>query len=443
MGSYLLIGIGGCGTSALARILLDQGFVVRGIDLKQSVTTDMLQRKGAKIEYGDNTSLEDRPTVVVSTAISSNHPILLDAKRLGLSILHRSALLSLLMRKQKPLLVAGTHGKTSTSGLLAFLLHHAGQSPSYAIGGDLLNFEKNGEAGNGEYFVAEADESDGSFLNYTGYGAIITNIEREHLDYWQTEEHMIEGFQALMHTVTERSLLFYCIDDPILSTLTPQGISYGESEGAMLKLTNWSMDASGSTFSLSFEKKVLTDLFVPLLGKYNVLNALATVGMVLRLGVSEDKIRKGLKAFRGMKRRLERKGEVNGITFFDDYAHHPTEIEATLTALKKAIGKKRVVAIFQPHRYSRTADLMDRFTHSFQSADVTIITDIFTAGENPLPGITGQALFQKIDVREGAFIEKTALLNKLFSLIKPGDVVVTLGAGDITGIGPKLIESLL
>ncbi|MCB1073978.1 MAG: UDP-N-acetylmuramate--L-alanine ligase [Simkania sp.] len=420
------LGIGGIGMSALAHILLEKGEKVSGSDQSQTAVLRALEHKGAVI----SDEIDPQSQVVFSSAIKKRHPLLEQAKKLGCPLYHRSQFLEKLMAEQTPLLISGTHGKTSTSGLLTWVFLTAGLSPSYAVGGILKNTEQNGGYGKSKWFIAEADESDGSFLNYRGEAAILTNLEVEHLDFWENEEKLIKGFRQF---ATQVKTVIWCRDDPHLASLDLGGISYGLSNKAAWQLQSVRQEGMQLCFAIAHEEKRYENIVLPQVGRHQALNACAVWALAMTYGVSEDVLRKAFQTFKGVKRRLEKKGESKGIVVYDDYAHHPTEVKALLTSLKQAIGMRRLVAIFQPHRYTRTRDCMQEFTTAFEAADEVHITDIYSAGETPIEGITGEKLSQQIS---GSIYWKT------FPTFQEGDVVVTIGAGDITYLGPKILESL-
>ncbi|MCP5505770.1 MAG: UDP-N-acetylmuramate--L-alanine ligase [Chlamydiales bacterium] len=430
---YHFLGVGGIGMSALARILIDQGQCVTGSDLAE---IPALEKIGVR-------KLEELPkqgAIVYSSAIQESHPLLLQAKNEARPLFHRSLLLKELMGKQKALLVTGTHGKTSTSSLLTWVLSYAKQDPSFAVGGILQNLQKNGGWGKGEYFVAEADESDGSFLNYQGEGGIVTNLEQEHLAYWKTQANLCKGFQTFFQQIKNQKLFFWCSDDPLLKSLKPPGISYGKQ--GELKLLKCQQEGGRLIFSASFRGKIYEAIELPLMGEKLALNGLAVFGLALQLGVSEKEIREAFLSFKGVKRRQEMVGQVNGILVYDDYAHHPTEIKAVLEGLRKKNPKGRLVALFEPHRFSRTEEQMEQFSDVFQEADLAVITSIYSAGESPIPGVTGKALANRVGREKVLFLEKEKLMAFLPKMLLPGDLFVTMGAGGITTFGPKLIEAL-
>lgn len=442
MTKYHFIGIGGIGMSALARILIQRGFNVQGSDKDHNTLIRELERLGAKII--SDTELKDLDsscTIVFSSAIPASNLQYQQALKRQSIFLHRSELLTQLMRGYKTLLVAGTHGKTTTSSLLAHVLSCAHYHPSFAIGGIALNFETNGNQDIGEYFVAETDESDGSFLHHEAYAAIITNIGKDHLNYWKTKEALVEGFKKFASRVT--SLLWWSADDPLLASLRLQGKSYGFSPEADVWIQNWKQYAGKIFFTFSYLGKQYVDVEIPLLGKHNVINSAAVFGLGLQLGITEEVLRLSLKTFKGVKRRLERRGENNGVCFYDDYAHHPTEIKETLKALKQECGEKRLVGIFQPHRYTRLRDCWEDFVHSFEDVDVLFVTDIYSAGEPVLEEIRVEELVQQIQKVSSNPIyccSRPKLVKHVGSYLRPHDVVVTLGAGDIKDIIDEMLN---
>ncbi len=443
---YHLIGIGGIGMSGLARILLQRGKKVSGSDVKSSSFTERLSEEGAQIFIGHEASQVLKETKIVYTsAVQSGNPEYEEAKRLELLMLHRSELLAELMKGSSSLLVTGTHGKTTTSSLLAHVLVSAGEKPSYSIGGIVQSLGAQACHGEGKWFVAEADESDGSFLAYSPVGAIVTNIDLDHLDYWKTEESLIQGFVEFQRKVENRDLLFWCADDPLLAALSWDGVGYGFSSSAELKIENAVYLGWKSQFDLRWKGFVHKDIEIPLIGHHNVLNAAAVFGLCLQIGIDETFIYQAMKSFKGAGRRAEKKGEVRGIAVYDDYAHHPTEIATTLSAMRVASEGRRIVVLIQPHRFSRTRDCFDLFADSFKAADLIFLTDVYGAGECSIEGIHSQNLQEKIvsqGVSSCVYVPKEDLLDRALSCILPGDVVVTMGAGDITSMGPKLLERL-
>lgn len=442
MNKYHFIGIGGIGMSALAKILIEKGNQVQGSDSYMNMNTEELKKLGVLIkDHSPLTVLDPSWTVVVSTAIAPDHIECQSALQSQSKLLHRSQLLAELIQGSKPLLVAGTHGKTTTSSLLAYVLSCAQKFPSFAVGGILLNFGTNGKHDKGEYFVAETDESDGSFLQYQAYGAIITNVGDDHLNYWKTKEALIEGFRCFTSKV--HPYLWWCADDPHLDSFRLKGQSYGFSSEADLQIASWKQVGNKLEFSLFYQGQTYSHINLPLMGKHNVANGAAVFGLGLQLGIPESIIRLAFETFKGVKRRLEKRGEKQGIDFYDDYAHHPTEIKGTLKALKHAIQDRRLVVIFQPHRYTRVKDCWKDFLSAFTEADVLFITDIYSAGEKSLEGIQVEDLFHQIqDIYHFPvyFFHRLELGEKITPYLRPHDVVLTLGAGDIKDVIDDLLK---
>ncbi|HUD02102.1 MAG TPA: UDP-N-acetylmuramate--L-alanine ligase, partial [Rhabdochlamydiaceae bacterium] len=439
---YHFIGIGGIGMSALARILLKRGATVQGSDPAPTYVTEGLQKAGAEVYAQHSASYLQTPcTTVYGSAIKSDHPEYKAAVDQKFPLLHRSDLLAHLMEGYRTLLVAGTHGKTTTSCLLTHVLDVADMDPTFALGGIALNFYSNGDQGKGEYFVAEADESDGTFLKYPAFGAIITNIEEDHLDYWKTGQALIEGFRQFAAKVP--SLLWWCADDPILRSLNLQGHSYGFTKDADLQITTWRQDGFKLVFDLTFQGKLYSNIELALIGKHNVENGAAVFGLALELGISEAAIREAFLTFKGVKRRLEKKGEKRAVSFYDDYAHHPTEIITTLKGIRQAIGERRLVVAFQPHRYTRVRDCWKEFIHACEEADVVFMTDIWSAGEKPIEGITTEKLYRDIKAANPFpvfYHPRAEFSTAIASFLRPHDVVISLGAGDVTEVCHEILQ---
>ncbi|HEV3269376.1 MAG TPA: UDP-N-acetylmuramate--L-alanine ligase [Candidatus Rhabdochlamydia sp.] len=443
---YYFIGIGGIGMSGLALIALEKGAMVSGSDVMHSCITNGLQEKGAKIFIGHKKEQIPLGAIVIySSAISPDNPEFMFAKSHNLSILHRSDLLALFMQPQKALLVSGTHGKTTSSSLLAHVLLEKKMQPSFAIGGFICGSNHNAGYGEGRYFVAEADESDGSFLKYTPFGAIITNIDQDHLDYWQTMNGLVRGFQKFIDSIISWEHFFWHGDNLWLSEMVTKGYSYGFDKKNALFIESHCQDKWKNIFTICFENKHYTEIEIPIIGRHNILNASAVFGLCLKLGIIEEKIRSAFMSFKGINRRLEYKGEVKGIIFYDDYAHHPTEILTTLRAIKNAVGSRRVVLAFQPHRYSRTLACLNEFGAAFDAADVVVVTDIYAAGEAPVKEIDEGRLLHEIN-REARrpvhHFSRNQLSCQLLKVLKTGDCLITMGAGDISNISYDIMENL-
>ncbi len=444
MTKYHFIGIGGIGMSGLVRILLSQKMQISGSDIAVNYVTEELIKEGAQVHQGHSAQhIAPGMTVVYSSDIKKDNPEYQEAIRLNCSLLHRSDILQQLMTKQKGLAVAGTHGKTTTTSLLTTVLLHVGLNPGYVVGGVLAHSQSNAAPGTGEYLVAEADESDGTFLKYAPYGAIVTNIDRDHMNHFKTDETLIHAFKQFMSQVKSTEHLLWCGDDPHLKALHPPGISYGFGTHCQLKGSHFRQKGWNVLFDADFKGKHYADIEVPLSGKHNALNALAVFGLALQLGVPEAKIRAGLQSFKGVGRRCEKKGEINGILLLDDYAHHPTEIGVTLKGVRQAVGERRIVAVFQPHRYSRMQYCLGTFEKAFDAADEVIITDLYTAGEAPISGVTTEKIIEEIenDHHSCTYIPRQQLAETLTQVLRPHDVVVTLGAGDITKLANELKEA--
>lgn len=438
---YHFVGINGIGMSALAQILLEKQMAVTGSDLTLGALSQKLISHGAKLYEGHaKEQVPQGSTVVLSTQIRKDNPEYLAALELNCPLLHRSQLLAELMVGCESLAVTGTHGKTTTSALLAATLLHAGLDPSFAIGGTVGG--RNGRRGFGRYFVLEADESDGSFLNYIPSGAIVTNIGDDHLENFQNKEALIKAFEQFMGQVRKPQLLFICADDPILAASAQKGISYGFTPGSQLLVSRYRQEGWRMHFDLHFEGTEYKEVELALIGRHNALNGASVFGLCLALGISEEKIRAAFSRFPGVGRRCEKRGEASSVLFLDDYAHHPTEITKTLFAVKEAVQERRLVALFQPHRYSRVEQLLEGFATAFEMADFVYVTDIYSAQEEPIEGIDSHLLVRKIAASSRcpcAYLPKDEMIEELKKSLMPHDVLLTLGAGDITSLHGKLI----
>jgi UDP-N-acetylmuramate--alanine ligase len=413
--NYHFIGLGGIGMSALARILHKKGHRVQGSDRTTSPLLEQLAKEGIAVQVGhDANAVHPNTTVIYSTDVKETNVEVMRAKELNLPMLHRSDLLDQLMQGKKSLLVTGTHGKTTTTSLLASVLVEGKLDPSFVVGGILRSLNTNAIVGDGSYFAAEADESDGSFLKTSPFGAIVTNLENDHLEYWGSQEKLDEAFRNFFANVKNPEHLFWCKDDSRLCGLQPPGVSYGFSENADLRITSVKQRGNGLLFDLVYQGKNYLEVELALLGRHNALNAAAVFGLCLSLNIAERVIRSALQKFSGTERRLEWKGEEQKITLYDDYGHHPTEIAATIRALSDSIYERRLVVVFQPHRYSRVRELMQDFTTCFEDADLVLLTDIYSAGEAPIEGITSAALYTRMREKLGAKLHffSSAILRK-------------------------------
>lgn len=440
------IGIGGIGMSGLARILLSKNIQVSGSDISTNYVIEDLVKAGAKVykEHSPQNISADM-TVIYTSDIKKDNPEFQAAKELQCKLLHRSDLLVDLMKGYKTLAVAGTHGKTTTSALLTTVLVEGEWDPSYAVGGMLPKFQSNSGYGSGDYFIAEADESDGTFLKYDPHAAIVTNIDRDHMDYYQSRDALEKGFKSFMSKVSSPEFLFWCGDDPWLAKINPIGQSYGFQSQCSWKISNFRQEGWNIIYDLEHQGNLYPAIQVALTGHHNALNSTAVFGLALTLGIPEKIIRKAFLTFQGVMRRCEKKGETHGILILDDYAHHPTEIRATLSALREVAQDKRLITVFQPHRYTRTQDCLGSFGDIFDASDELIITDIYGAREVPIPGITSGKIIDEIKQKSSIschYIPRDNLLHFLGDFLCPHDIVVGLGAGDITKLGSDLLSYL-
>ena len=441
------IGIGGAGMSGLARIALSHGIKVSGSDAKDSSVVIALTALGAKVSVGHKgENVDGADLIVFSTAISENNPERLRALELGLPIIARATALALLMSESKSIAVAGTHGKTTTSSMLTVALQATGADPSFAIGGTITASGSNAHRGTGEFFVAEADESDGSFVAYHPYGAIITNIEHDHVDFFADESAVFEAFTDFVTTIDSEGFLIYCNDDKgsrkLGSTVTnTRTFTYGTSPDSDLVIDQITLLPLGSSARAIWHGKVIGKLELSVPGHHNLMNAAAALAAGIVLDQAPGEMIDGLATFKGAGRRFEIKGTVNGIRVIDDYGHHPTEIEVTLTAARRFAGEGRLIVVFQPHRYSRTKAFIDNFATTLDLADEVIVLEIYAASEKPIAGISSEAIVEKMT--HGSFIPNFIdAVDAVVKSAKPGDVVITLGAGDVSSLAPIIVEEL-
>ena len=443
---FHFVGIGGIGMSAIAYILAKQGFTVSGSDLSSNRITQKLQDLGIKVFQGhhaDNIDLANAPQVVCSTAINQQNPEFQVALANGLSILHRSDLLAALIEQFKTISVAGTHGKTTTSSLVGFLLLEGGLDPSIIIGGEVSAWQGNARLGNGKYLVAEADESDGTLVKFSSHIGIVTNIELDHPDHYHSLEQVSDIFLAFAKRC---ELVVGCIDCPTVKAYIHSDITYSLSDPSADYTVTEVEYTPSDTRALVIERgEVLGKISLGLLGKHNLSNALAAIAVARHAGVEWQAIANALPDFAGASRRFEIKGLQNGITFVDDYAHHPSEIIATLASARQQNTTSRVVAIFQPHRYSRTLRFLSEFSHSFNDADVVIVTDIYAASEINDGKITGEQVAAAIaSVRDQVHYAPTLkdVQDFLVKKLKSGDLAVFLGAGNLNQAIAPIMQDL-
>jgi UDP-N-acetylmuramate--alanine ligase len=447
------VGIGGIGMCGLAELLHNQGYRVSGSDLREGPTVARLRGLGVPIEIGhDAGRLGDADVVVYSSAVRPDNPELREAERRKLPAIPRAEMLAELMRLKQGIAVAGSHGKTTTTSLVAHVLDAAGLDPTAVIGGRVLAAGRDpsgARLGRGELLVAEADESDGSFLRLPPVIAVVTNIDPEHLDHYGSLEALEEAFVAFANRVPFWGLAVLCLDHPrvqaLLPRMTRRRTTYGFASQADLVASDLEPVGWGTRFRVRRQGEVLGDARIQLPGRHNVQNALATLAVALELDVAFDVAAEALAGFLGIERRFQRIGERAGVRVIDDYGHHPAEVVATLAAAR-GIHDGRVVVIFQPHRYTRTRDLLDAFATSFNDADVLVITEIYAAGEEKIPGVDAERLAEAVRAhghRDVRFVADLAEIPaRLVPELRAGDLVVTLGAGSIHGLGPRLLAAL-
>jgi len=442
------VGIGGSGMNGIAEVLINLGYEVSGSDLADTEVTRRLVALGGKVVTGHAAgNVTDAQVVVVSTAVKRDNVEVLAARERGIPVIQRAEMLAELMRMKYGIAVAGAHGKTTTTSLVATVLGEGGLDPTVVIGGRLNQYGSSAKLGKGEFMVAEADESDGSFLKLAPTVAVITNIDAEHLDFYGSEARIYDAFAAFAGKVPFYGAVIVCLDDPGVRALMPRVdkrlITYGFTPQADLRAENLSITPAGVRFSATFKGDPIGTFTVPLSGRHNAHNAMAAICTGLDLGVGVEVIRRSLAGFGGVGRRFERKGEKDGVSVVDDYGHHPTEVKAVLAAARESFPERRLVVVFQPHRYSRTRDQMGAFAQAFHGADALVLMDIYAAGEAPIPNIDAAALLGRIkacghrDARHEP--DRAAVLRHLAATIQPGDVILTLGAGDVWRVGEAFL----
>ena len=444
------VGIGGIGMSGIAEVLNNLGYAVSGSDLKESEVTRRLVKLGAHIDYGHREeNVREVDVVVISSAVKKDNPEVVAARRRKIPVIPRAEMLAELMRLKYAVAIAGSHGKTTTTSMVATVLNAAGLDPTAVVGGKVNTLGSNAKLGKSELMVVEADESDGSFLKLHPSIAVVTNIDPEHMDHYQSLDSLKQAFIEFANRVPFYGLNVLCLDHPNVQALLPhiekRFVTYGSSHAADYRLEGITLDGFKTTFR-AFRRDVdLGEFTVRMVGAHNAMNALAVIAIADELDVSLDVVRTALAGFEGVQRRFTVRGEANGVTVVDDYGHHPAEVKATLAGARRAFGR-RVIVAFQPHRYTRTHDLFEDFCSCFNDADVLLLTNIYAAGEDPIPGISSETLAEAVRAHghpDVTYVGNRAELAKaLAARVQPGDLVVTLGAGDITNTGAELLALL-
>jgi len=449
------VGIGGIGMSGIAEVLVNLGYEVTGSDMKESDTTKRLRNMGITIHIGHREeNIDSAHVVVVSSAVPFDNPEIESAHRRNVPVIPRAEMLAELARLKYSVLVAGAHGKTTTTSLISTVLAGGGFDPTIIIGGKLKGIGSNAKLGKGEFLVAEADESDGSFLKLSPTIAVVTNIDREHMEFFRDMKGLKDAFLSFINKVPFYGVSFICAENEHLQELLPdihrRFLTYGLSSSADIYADDIEKGFMSTSFEVIAKGAGLGRFSIPVPGTHNVLNALACIGVARELKMDAAKIRESLASFSGIQRRFEFKGEAKGIKVYDDYGHHPTEIRATLAAASENLryqGKDaRLFVVFQPHRFTRTADLIEEFARSFTGNYSVLLLDIYPAGEKPIEGVTSKALYEKIKPLAGGnvtyFADRDAAVRRLIGEMKRGDLLLTLGAGDVWKLGEEALEKL-
>ncbi|HTO87565.1 MAG TPA: UDP-N-acetylmuramate--L-alanine ligase [Thermoanaerobaculia bacterium] len=444
------VGAGGVGMSGLAEILLlSTPLEISGCDLQRSENTDRLARLGARIATGHDAShVREADLFVISSAVAESNPEVAAARAAGIPVIRRAEMLGEIMRLKQGIAVAGTHGKTTTTSMTGLVLTEAGFDPTIVVGGQVRILGTGARLGKGDFLVAEADEFDRSFLELTPVVAVITNIEEDHLDTYRDLDEIVDAFTAFAGRVAFYGAVIGCADDAGVARVLPRVkrrvVTYGESEGASLRARGIRPDPQGTTFEVwEGERSLLGTVRLPIPGRHNVSNALAAVAVGRELSIPFPKIAAALATFSGVVRRFETKGERGGVRVVDDYAHHPTEITATLSAARQVYPERRLVALFQPHLFSRTRDFAEDFGRSLCGSDVAVVTDVYASREKPIPGVTGE-LVQRAAVEQGHpkavyVADREKVVGVLEGILQPGDLLLTLGAGDVVRFGEQFL----
>jgi len=444
------VGIGGIGMSGIAEVLLNLGYEVSGSDLRESSVTSRLVDMGAVIHKGHRPeNVEGAHVVVTSTAVKTDNTEVVAAQEQGIPVIPRAEMLAELMRMKHGLAVAGSHGKTTTTSMLAHCVAAANLDPTVVVGGRLNSLGSNAKLGDGDYLVAEADESDGSFLKLSPTVAVVTNIDREHMDHYGDFDALIAAFLDFINKVPFYGAAVICLDHPVIQRIIPhihkRYITYGLSSQAEVHAVDLHFSGGASKFTVMHHDRWLGKVELQMPGRHNVLNALAAVAASLEVDIPFKVIRRSLNEFDGVSRRFTVTGSAAGVTVIDDYGHHPVEIRATLQAAREGFGR-RVISVFQPHRYSRVEDLRDDFMSAFNDTDWLIVTDIYAAGERPIEGITAESLFRGLREhghKNAVYLpDRAEIVDHILEIVKKGDIVITLGAGDVNEVGEELLERL-
>ncbi len=445
------VGIGGIGMSGIAELLLNLGYRVSGSDLRASDITRRLQRLGGRIAEGHTADLvEGADVVVVSSAVADDNPEVLAARHLAIPVIPRAEMLAELMRLKYSVAVAGAHGKTTTTSIVGAVLSAGGLDPTIVVGGKLISLDTNAVLGRGNFIVAEADESDGSFLKMSPTIAVVTNIDREHLDYYDDLDSIIDAFACFIDRIPFYGQAVLCLDNESVQNLIPRVqkrfTTYGMSNQADFQARDITSQGFQSCYKAFYRNQPLGDICLNLPGIHNVYNSLASIAVGLEVGIGFDTIKSALEELQGVRRRLEIKGAVGEVTVIDDYAHHPTEIKTTLKSIKAAWPDRRVVGVFQPHRYTRTQALFDEFTRAFYQTDQLVLVPIYAASEKPIEGVTHTALCEGIQAHGHKNVICTADFDEALATIRSDlrddDIILTMGAGDILKLGERLLEQM-
>jgi len=447
--NFHFVGIGGIGMSSIAQLLIKQGNIVTGSDIKESDIIRRLRKQGARVHIGHSPSnIENPDAVIYSSAINPNNVELQTAIDRDIPVLKRAQMLAKLMEGKTSITVAGAHGKTTTTSLISLMLTEADFNPSVSIGGIICNFDENAWLGDSSYFVSEVDESDGSFLFFSPSYSVITNIDYEHIDYYKNWKNIRDAYKKFILKTQSNGHILACGDDRVLGEILGNSerkyITFGLSENCDVYPVDISAENFSSNFICVHKNKKIGRITINLPGRHNILNSLAAISLGIELGIDFDKIQKSIYNYKGVKRRFQIKGRISDVIVADDYGHHPTEIRATLETAKN-IDRRRVVVVFQPHRYTRTKYLFDSFIDSLALSDHLVITDIYAANEEPIPNVKADDLYQKLKElghKNVFFYPKEKIIEHLMGIVKSGDLVLTLGAGDIGKLSDELVQRL-